>query len=555
MNLLDIVEKRHGNDQQQKDFILSDNRRMIITAPAGCGKTTALITKIVYNVMERKIKPYQRILCMSFSVNAALSMKKSIHKQLESLDDINARDFEKKIDVSNYHNFAMKLLYRFGYLIDDKLKQLDEFKICSDNSLKDYIKLDDAYKKLIDSFNQNLSSKNFEEFDKVFDNYNSFVKSVLIDQKIVTYNGLLTLAIELISKPRIRDFYNNYYGILAIDEFQDTNYLQYKLFINLTNIKYFYVLGDDCQKIYVFMGAMNNLFDKCLKEFNMDRIEFLSNHRINNQELLKYTSSIRNYLVNGTNNCQTYFNCNGYSNELEMCNNMLAHIKNDEGTSAVLYRINSIGDFFVGLLKQEKIDYFDGRFTDNDYEYTSFHDKCILIVNQLNTISKKDKSKILESMNEYCEKNKFVFKTSLIKLLTVCLDEMYECFPPLERKIQLLMILNAYGLKHYIDKIEAKLFVMTEHGSKGLEWDNVYIPYYNPWNVLCCCRGCERSCVSGKLPRRDMQEFLEEVSLYYVACTRARKNLYMLYSKINRFGNRDFISCLARIPNTNIIHF
>ena len=54
---------------------------------------------------------------------------------------------------------------------------------------------------------------------------------------------------------------------------------------------------------------------------------------------------------------------------------MLAHIKNNEGTSAVLYRINSIGDFFVGLLKQEKIDYFEYQMSSKEIvkEIRSIH--------------------------------------------------------------------------------------------------------------------------------------------------------------------------------------
>lgn len=119
------------------------------------------------------------------------------------------------------------------------------------------------------------------------------------------------------------------------------------------------------------------------------------------------------------------------------------------------------------------------------------------------------------------------------------------------------------ALKQNMDAIDARVFVSTVHGAKGLEWENVIIPDMEPYcfpNYYSLCGNCDFNTgrfSSGNYCRinihnHDIDEFLEELSVFYVAVTRARKNLFFSASKsrYNNEGERKSskISCLLTLP-------
>ena len=110
MNIKEIVKKKHINDEDQLKFIFSNDNRILVTAPAGCGKTTAMVSKIALELENGNISNNKRILAMTFSVNAALKIKDSLRDLLPELVDNS--NFFFILDVANYHNFSMKLLFK-----------------------------------------------------------------------------------------------------------------------------------------------------------------------------------------------------------------------------------------------------------------------------------------------------------------------------------------------------------------------------------------------------------------------------------------------------------
>lgn len=65
----------HSDDNRQLEIIFDDNQRILVEAPAGCGKTTTMISKIAYILSTNGI-PSTKILALTFSVNAAYKIKK-----------------------------------------------------------------------------------------------------------------------------------------------------------------------------------------------------------------------------------------------------------------------------------------------------------------------------------------------------------------------------------------------------------------------------------------------------------------------------------------------
>ena len=85
MRVEDIIEAKHMGDVEQLSFIFSDNKKIIVTAPAGCGKTTAMVSKIARELSNGSISSNKKVLAMTFSVNAAMKIKDSLKKLLPDL--------------------------------------------------------------------------------------------------------------------------------------------------------------------------------------------------------------------------------------------------------------------------------------------------------------------------------------------------------------------------------------------------------------------------------------------------------------------------------------
>jgi len=61
MGLKDIIEEKHSGDAEQLDFIFSADQRMSITAPAGCGKTTAMVSKIAWELSQGNVPVNKKV--------------------------------------------------------------------------------------------------------------------------------------------------------------------------------------------------------------------------------------------------------------------------------------------------------------------------------------------------------------------------------------------------------------------------------------------------------------------------------------------------------------
>ena len=114
MTLEDRLKEFHSGDEEQLSFIFSDKPRLIVNAPAGCGKTTAMVSKIARELSLGNIESNKKVLAMSFSVNASIRIKSDVKELLPSLVD-NSKLLLKKLDIANYHNSAMRLLYKYGF--------------------------------------------------------------------------------------------------------------------------------------------------------------------------------------------------------------------------------------------------------------------------------------------------------------------------------------------------------------------------------------------------------------------------------------------------------
>ena len=118
-----------------------------------------------------------------------------------------------------------------------------------------------------------------------------------------------------------------------------------------------------------------------------------------------------------------------------------------------------------------------------------------------------------------------------------------------------------------MEYLDEKVVLTTIHSSKGLEWDYVIIPQMNAsifpsWKYMCnACHdfcGCNEGydyCINTFAPEME-RKFKEEISTFYVALTRAKKDVFITVNTgLNQWGNNKKISCLINLPGTKKQNF
>ena len=250
-------------NDRQKEAVLYNDGPLLIIAGAGAGKTKTLTTKIAYLIEEKNVHPYN-ILAITFTNKAAKEMKDRLYMLVG--------DLAKKLQVSTFHSFGLKLLrenyealgYDKNFVIMDSDDSLTVVKkIIKDMGYDPKIYNPRAIRNKISSCkNEMMSPEAYEKY--AVSDYEKVVQQVYQKYEIklqrnnsVDFDDLLLLPIELFKKyPETLEKYQNLYQYLLIDEYQDTNEAQYIL-TKLISAKSRRItcVGDDSQSIYSFRGA------------------------------------------------------------------------------------------------------------------------------------------------------------------------------------------------------------------------------------------------------------------------------------------------------------
>ena len=252
-----------GLNDRQKEAVLYNEGPLLIIAGAGAGKTKTLTTKIAYLIEEGFAYPYN-VLAITFTNKAAKEMKDRLYGLIG--------DLAKKVQVSTFHSFGLKLLrenyeklgYEANFVIMDSDDSLTVVKkIVKDLGYDPKIYNPRAIRNKISSCkNEMMTPEMYERYavsdyekvmHKVYEKYEEKLKK----NNSVDFDDLLLLPIKLFKEnPSVLQKYQELYQYILIDEYQDTNEAQYILskLISAKSRKITCV-GDDSQSIYSFRGA------------------------------------------------------------------------------------------------------------------------------------------------------------------------------------------------------------------------------------------------------------------------------------------------------------
>lgn len=166
---------------EQLTAINSENKKIIVSAGAGSGKT-AVLTQRVVNLVEKNI-PISNILVLTFTKAAAFEMKFRIKNKLQNSNSVFAREQAEEIDcanISTLHSFASKVLKQYFYElgIDPAFTVLDDNSsvILKNQALDSVIfnltqKKDESFFDLVDIFSQNRKDTALRELVVEFQNF------------------------------------------------------------------------------------------------------------------------------------------------------------------------------------------------------------------------------------------------------------------------------------------------------------------------------------------------------------------------------------------------
>ena len=255
----------------QKEAVLHTDGPLLILAGAGSGKTRVLTHRIAYLIDERGVNPWN-ILAITFTNKAAEEMR----QRVDSLVNFGA----ESIWVSTFHSMCVRILRRFidrlGYenrftiydtddqktLMKEVCRKVDiDTKVFKERNLLSAISSAKNEMVLPEEFELNAGGDfGQQKIAKVYREYEAQLKS----NNALDFDDLLVKTVQLLeTQPDVLEYYQERFRYIMVDEYQDTNTVQFRL-VSLLAGKYknLCVVGDDDQSIYKFRGAnIRNILD------------------------------------------------------------------------------------------------------------------------------------------------------------------------------------------------------------------------------------------------------------------------------------------------------
>ncbi|HEX3036079.1 MAG TPA: UvrD-helicase domain-containing protein [Thermodesulfobacteriota bacterium] len=287
-----------GLNSSQKEAVTNTAGPVLVLAGAGSGKTRTIAYRIVYLIKEKDISP-SNILAVTFTNKAANEMKERVHHLIGG--------GANKLWIGTFHSVCLRILkrdidklegFRRDFIIYDESDQIKLIRECMNRlGLSERIFDAKAVRSQIDSAkNKGLSPGDFgtniydEKVSRVYHLY----EEELRQSNALDFGDLLSFTVTLFEKrPDVLRKYQDQFHYVLIDEYQDTNHLQYRI-IKLLSEKHrnVFVVGDDNQSIYGWRGAdITNIlnFEKDFPDASVIKLE--QNYR-STKNILKAASEL-----------------------------------------------------------------------------------------------------------------------------------------------------------------------------------------------------------------------------------------------------------------------
>lgn len=367
----------------QQEAVKQTDGPVLILAGAGSGKTRVITVRIAYLISEKKVEPYN-ILAVTFTNKAAGEMRNRVTKLLAG------QNLRSAPLISTFHSLCVRILrqdiehleegYTKSFTIYDTDDSLKVIKAC----VKD-IGMDEKQLAARQVLNAISGSKNrgedFEMFAsrveytdekraamaRVFKMYEDRLNRA----NALDFDDLMIKTVKLLRiAPDVREKYNNRFRYIMIDEYQDTNALQFSLINHLTEKQQnICVVGDDAQSIYGFRQADIRNILEFEEHFPNAKVILLEQNYRSTQTILDVAHSIiennvrqkkkKLWTANPGGDRILYFQAyNGDEEARFVAAKIEEHKRRNPGDRlAILYRTNAQSRVFEEALRRQRIDY------------------------------------------------------------------------------------------------------------------------------------------------------------------------------------------------------
>ncbi len=590
-------------NEQQAEAVVAADRRILLEACPGSGKTTTLVARIAYQILCRDVCA-SNMLTLTFSRASARDMERRFVALFGSL-------ISQPVHFSTIHSFCYRFLFfcqkkrlltvpelieKQYYSGKSKILRSLFFEINQEYPAEDQTEqlsneISYVKNKLIEP--EQLKS-DFENFPIIFHRYEAYKQ----EKRLIDFDDMLSMTYELLRKNK--QLYREY-GIfpqVLVDEAQDTSLLQHRIIEDLSREGSLFMVGDTDQSIYGFRGAepdyIVNIRD-LYPDAKILRLE--TNYRstgkivqLSNQFISQNVSRHQKNMSTGNEagEMPAVFIMKDIEEQLEK---VVQLVEADPWKSAVLYRNNLSGlpvaweliqkglpfyihedysSFFRHFVVADVFAFFS--FAANPCDLESFSK---IYYKMGAALSKNDLRKVEESPGSSSDLKKHP-QTDILTLLLrlnhhrknvashllrirkgmnrILRSNPWQALEVMEEELQYGEYLKRNtghvhvfhtlkhfarntktleefktrlrtlknGIDHYYNKAAADaVHLLTLHGSKGLEFDNVIVvDLIEGWFPD------ETSLDDLKAGTRKAYE--EEVRLFYVGVTRAKKKVFLL---------------------------
>ncbi|MFC3848128.1 ATP-dependent helicase [Helicobacter baculiformis] len=349
---------------------------LLVLAGAGSGKTKTLTTRLAYLLACARVPPEQT-LTLTFTNKAAHEMRERANALLRACGHVcTAHPM-----LTTFHKFGLFFLKQHAHLLgrqNFKLLSPQEAKTLSKEAIlklkppyiEERVYLGNIFKHISMLKNHQVALHNcYPDVQKAYKIY----QELLLKHNFVDLDDLLALPYALLEDVELATYISQRYTFIMVDEYQDTNPLQFKLLQKLcTTHQNLCVVGDDDQSIYGFRGAdINNILD-FQDQFPQAKVIKLEQNYRSSQDIVQCANTLIKH--NTRRHPKTLFSHNPHTNNQRLVFKHFAspHEENtfltttilecakrgvSYGQMAILYRFNMLCKSIEEGLRGAKIPY------------------------------------------------------------------------------------------------------------------------------------------------------------------------------------------------------
>lgn len=583
-----------GLNPAQQEAVVHSGSPLLLLAGAGSGKTRVLTHRAANLILSGQAIPSQ-ILLLTFTNKAATEMKERMLKLLK-VKTVSKAPATGNVFAGTFHSFCCRVLRSDGHYLGVKtdfvIYDSDDQETLIKNILKDLNLTTQEFKPssvmyfIEDCKNKYISaidSVNFasgywgKQASKIYQLY----QQKLSDYQALDFNDLLFKTVKLFSDhPEVLEKYQDIYRHIMVDEYQDTNQIQY-LLTRLLSSKYLQVtaVGDASQAIYGWRGANYKNLMNFTTDFSPVKVINLEENYRSTQIILDAANSVisknnshpvlKLFTQKKSSDLIKIFEADSEVSEADYIAQKILFVYNNLRIPyrhiAVLYRMNAQSRVLEEAFLKYSIPYvlIGGlRFYDRSeikdviamLRVARNHDdhlsqervqkaigkrKKVILDEHLNTIdlSELNSSQVLESVlnsSGYLTKFNSQDEDDQKRIENVKeLKSVATNFPKLNDFLEnIALVQQEYSIQEKNKKKESRegVRLMTLHSSKGLEFEVVFLV------------GFEEGILPHSRSMIDDSDIEEERRLCYVGITRAKDYLFISYATRRLFFGKSSLN-------------